>query len=128
MKESEILEKLKNESQESVEKPLIEKPREDVVKQEELSVPEKIDLFNFLDIDMNLLSDEDTNKKVSEIADWVKIKKPEATPQDIVLTVQEVQSRLARDMTKNTLEQVWEYVFLDKQRMMLYNKMKLMEK
>ena len=128
MKESEILEKLKNESQESVEKPLIEKPRKDVVKQEELSVPEKIDLFNFLDIDMNLLSDEDTNKKVSEIADWVKIKKPEATPQDIVLTVQEVQSRLARDMTKNTLEQVWEYVFLDKQRMMLYNKMKLMEK
>jgi len=92
----------------------------------DIDVQTKIDLFTQLGVNMQMLTDTDTNNQIGDIYDWAKMANPSADSLDIAMMVQELMAKLGR--TDNPLKSVHDYITIDREMRLLAARRKSMER
>jgi len=121
MNENEII----NQNPEPTPIPDIEKPPSGVPDQG-IDLKTKLDLFQTLDINMQLLGDDETNMKIRDIYDWGAISG--ISEDQMIIALNEISSKIGRAVDKTLFESTWEWVRLDTEMKKIQSKMRSMEK
>lgn len=110
MEEKKIIEKF---SDSEGGNPQIDKPAEGVPTPD-IDLQTKLDLYTQLDVDMRMLSDEDTTKRVIDIYNWLHSINEKANTFDMTMMLQDVLAKIGRT-DKSPLERIWDYMSIDQQ-------------
>jgi len=87
----------------------------------------KLDLFNFLGLDLKLLNNPDITERILDIVDWVNLQRPEARSEDMLEMLKIIEGRIGRNNDMSLLDHLWNYIRLDIDRIRINKKLRSYE-
>jgi len=76
-----------------------------------IDIKSKVELFNLLDINMQLLGDPDTNAHLTDLFEWGKQNGIKAD--QLLFAINEISSKVGARPDKSKFEMVWDWIKID---------------